>query len=512
MNYARAFKGLRWKVKCLLLVALWLALTGSACEPSPPPTATPSPLPTERQDLVTPTPTGTPTRAPSPTPTQPPTATFTAAPTPTPTSTPTATPEPTTTATATATPVPTPTFTATAVPTLPPVPTPSPTAGFPYLSGVWRGEYYANPDLHGSPALVRQDPTLGFDWGGGPPAPGVPDEGFSVRWRQTARFEEGLYDFHATMDDGMRVYVDGLLVIDEWRDEAERTVTASRHLSAGLHELQVDYYDRRHNAIANLWWERNRVYHNWKGIYWPNLELRGSPSLIRDDAQIDFDWGTGSPGAGMPGDRFSARWTRSLPFEEGFYRFTLHVDDGVRLWVDERLLIDDWRNGSLRTLSKDYVLGGTGAHSLRVEYYEAVGQARMHVSWYRAGDASYAGWKGEYFANAYLGGDPVLVRNDDRIDFAWEDGSPAPTLPADNFSVRWTRHRQLEPGRYRFAFHTDDGVRLYVDDELVLNEWHQSWAETYEVEVELQRKPKLVVEYYEGTGDARAHMEYERIK
>jgi len=380
------------------------------------------------------------------------------------------------------------------------------------MSGVWRGEYYANPDLQGSPTLVRQDPTLGFDWGSDPPAPGLPAEEFSVRWSQTVQFEEGLYDFHATMDDGMRVYVDGLLTIDEWRDEAERTVTASRHLSAGLHELQVEYYDRRHNAVANLWWEKNRVYSNWKGVYWANLDLRGSPSLIRDDAYIDFNWGTGSPGAGIPGDGFSARWTRSMAFEEGLYRFTLHVDDGVRFWVDDRLLIDDWRNGSLRELTKDYVLGGTGAHSLRVEYYDNLGQARMHMSWFRVGDATYAGWKGEYFANAYLGGDPVLIRNDDRIAFDWEEDAPAPTLPADNFSVRWTRQRQIEPGWYRFTFHTDDGVRLYVDDELVLDEWHQSWAQDYVAEVLLPWKPKLVVEYYEGTGDARAHMEMERFK
>jgi len=333
-----------------------------------------------------------------------------------------------------------------------------------------------------------------------------------VRWRQAAQFEEGLYDFHATMDDGMRVYVDGALVIDEWRDQAERTVTASRYLSAGLHELEVHYYDRQHIAIADLWWEKDRVYPNWKGVYWANTNLRGSPSLIRDDAYIDFNWGTGSPGAGIPDDGFSARWTRSMSFENGLYRFTLDVDDGVRFWVDDKLIIDAWKDGSLRELQADYVLAGTGVHSLKVEYYEDIGQARMHMSWFRVGDATYAGWKGEYYPNPYLDGDPVLIRNDDRISFDWEKDAPAPSLPADNFSVRWTRQRQIDPGWYRFTFHTDDGVRLYVDDEEVLDEWHQSWDQDYVAEVLLPWKPKLVVEYYEGTGDARAHMTMERFK
>jgi RNA polymerase sigma factor (sigma-70 family) len=112
--------------------------------------------------------------------------------------------------------------------------------------------------------VVRQDPTLGFDWGSDPPAPGLPDEGFSVRWRQSARFEQGLYDFHATMDDGMRVYVDGVLLIDEWRDEAAATDDAARvamDLDAALATLAHDarlcivlaYHEgMTHDEIASL--------------------------------------------------------------------------------------------------------------------------------------------------------------------------------------------------------------------------------------------------------------------
>ena len=134
------------------------------------------------------------------------------------------------------------------------------------------------------------------------------------------------------------------------------------------------------------------------------------------------------------------------------------------------------------------------------------------MSWFNAGPPSFPDWKGEYFGNEYLAGSPVLVRNDRSINFDWEADAPAPSLSADNFSVRWTRQRQIEPGWYRFTFRSDDGVRFYVDDELVLNEWHQTWADTYQVEVELSWKPKLVIEYYEGSGDARIHVTRERIR
>jgi hypothetical protein len=166
----------------------------------------------------------------------------------------------------------------------------------------------------------------------------------------------------------------------------------------------------------------------------------------------------------------------------------------------------------LRELTADYVIAGTAAHTIEVEYYESIVHARVHLSWFNAGPPSYPDWRAEYYANPDLGGAPILVRNDNRIGFDWEDLAPAPNLPADGFSVRWTRQSQIEPGTYRYHFRADDGVRFYVDDERVLNEWHQSWGEEYQVDVELSWKPKLVIEYYEGSGDARIHVTRERIR
>jgi hypothetical protein len=264
--------------------------------------------------------------------------------------------------------------------------------------------------------------------------------------------------------------------------------------------------------VANLWWEPQRSFAYWKGVYWANPDLLGSPSLIRDDPNIDFPWGLGSPGPSIPVDHFSARWTRSVNVEDGLYRFTIDVDDGARLYVDDIAVIDDWYDKSLRQLTADYVVAGTAPNILRVEYYDSIGEARMHLNWYKVNEPMFFGWKGEYFANPHLAGPPAMVRDDPDIVFDWEDRSPAPSLPADNFSVRWTRERQVTPGWYRFTFWTDDGVRFWVDDELVLDEWHQSWDQTYQVDVPLSWKPKLRVEYYEGTGDARAHVGQEHLK
>jgi hypothetical protein len=517
-------RGREWKGWALIA---GLLLVANACRPFPSPPLTPTQeiVPTARQGLATPTPTATWTVAPTYTPPQEgPTATllpvsdFTSTPVPetptpvlpdTPTSELTATPtsEPTATPTGTLAPE-RPTATATRAPSATPIPTATSSLA---AATRWRGEYYNNPDLWGNPAVVREDQAIGFDWQENAPAPGLPADAFSVRWSATATFQEGSYNFHATMDDGMRVYVDGERIIDEWRDMPAREVVASRHMTAGSHVLRVEYYERGHKALAKLWWERDRSFAGWKGMYWPNLSFLGNPVLIRDDPNISFDWLMDGPGSGMPVDRFSVRWTRTLYLEEGSYRFRVQVDDGVRLWVDGEQLIDAWYDHSFHELTADHVIGGMGPHTIVVEYYDNTFEARIHVNWERRGAPSYAQWKGEYFANKDLSGEPVLVRNDRTLTFDWGTTAPAAGVPADRFSVRWTREREFEPGRYRFRVRADDGVRFYVDDALLVNEWHNTWGETYQVDVDLTWKPRLRVEFYEDGGDARIEFGWERI-
>ena len=75
----------------------------------------------------------------------------------------------------------------------------------------------------------------------------------------------------------------------------------------------------------------------WRGEYFNNPNLQGAPVLVRNDPSINFNWGAGSPAPNIPVDYFSARWTRSLMFDGGMYRFSAQADDGVRVWLDSQL-------------------------------------------------------------------------------------------------------------------------------------------------------------------------------
>jgi beta-glucosidase len=131
-----------------------------------------------------------------------------------------------------------------------------------------------------------------------------------------------------------------------------------------------------------------------------------------------------------------------------------------------------------------------------------------------AGSPAEHGLKGEYFNNKNLSGSPALVRIDNQVNFIWGEGSPNPAINADGFSVRWTG--KLVPPvtkTYELAVTTDDGVRLYLDDELLINQWHDQATTTYSVFKDLQagQEYDIVMEFYENTLHAEARLQWDYL-
>lgn len=118
----------------------------------------------------------------------------------------------------------------------------------------------------------------------------------------------------------------------------------------------------------------------WTGLYYGNPNLSGSPVLSRADAAIAFNWGSGSPAEGVPADLFSVLWTGSFHFSGGNTRFYATSKDGVRIFVDDKKVLDAWRDQPPSGYFVDVSLS-EGVHSLRVEYYNNTGDAVIQVWW-----------------------------------------------------------------------------------------------------------------------------------
>jgi beta-glucosidase len=113
-----------------------------------------------------------------------------------------------------------------------------------------------------------------------------------------------------------------------------------------------------------------------KGEYFNNQELEGAAALVRTDRHVSFKWGEDSYMDGGPVDHFSARWTGYfIPKTTDEYKFYVSADDGVRLYLDDGRVIDDWQRHSetLDTYSRELEAGR--AYRVRLEYFEAVGTA-----------------------------------------------------------------------------------------------------------------------------------------
>lgn len=385
----------------------------------------------------------------------------------------------------------------------------------------WRAEYYDNRDLSGSPVLVRNDAAIDFDWGTGRPDPAVPADNFSVRWTRTLGFTPGTYRFLASTDDGVRIYVDGIRVVDAWRDQERfNTNWGDITLGSGQHTVVVEYYDHGAGASAHAWWNLRGAFSGWEGRYYDNPELRGGPALIRSDAAIDFDWGEGAPVDWMPADQFSVVWTRNVTFSPGYYRLSVQSDDGVRVWLDNSLIMDFWRpmDYELHYYDGAYL---AGEHALKVEYFERAGGARIRFGWEPMGASATPSapkpastpapglpgpWQAEYFNNRDLSGSPIPLRADAAIDFNWGLSSPAAQIDRDNFSVRWSGAFAFKAGRYRFTTFSDDGVRLYVDDKLIIASWRPMRG-ARSATLNLSEGTHTVrLEYFERTGAARVSL------
>ena len=283
------------------------------------------------------------------------------------------------------------------VPPPPPPPTPPPPTSF----YGWKAEYFANRDLTGAPALVQDVPEVNFNWGGGGP-PGLPADNFSARFTRTINFNPGTYRFRARSDDGVRVFIDNQIAIDQWYIGSANTEFTADRSMYGNQTVRIEYFEADGNA--ELYFSFTRLGNTtidgggsgeWQASYFNNPDLSGNPELTRRESRspypLDVDWGYGSPAPGIINDdNWSARWVGTFAFDEGDYVFQARSDDGVRVYIDGIRIIDAWSDGYKEPSNRFRRLGG-GNHQITIEFYERGGAAFNRVWWWREASGGNGG-------------------------------------------------------------------------------------------------------------------------
>ncbi|HKQ67779.1 MAG TPA: PA14 domain-containing protein [Polyangiaceae bacterium] len=270
--------------------------------------------------------------------------------------------------------------------------------------------YFSNVDLTGT-TVTRVDANVDFNWGGTSPDALIPTSNYSARWTgQVLAPNAGSYTFEVEADDGVRFYFDNLLVVDKWIDQGATKYSYTVTLAAGTkHDVKMEYYQKGGGAVARLRWTGPSISYAIipstnlfpsaagasvaicnhttiaacsRGLtvtYYDNANFTG-PSVARVDPTIDFEWGNGSPDPAIGTDTYSARWTGQIqPAGSGSYTFETETDDGVRLWINNVLVVDKFIDQGPTKYTASVVLVAGVKYDIKMDYYENGGGATAHL-------------------------------------------------------------------------------------------------------------------------------------
>jgi len=259
----------------------------------------------------------------------------------------------------------------------------------------------------------------------------------------------------------------------------------------------------------------------WHANYYNTGDLSGNPVITRDDPNISFNWGSGSPGNGINNDAFSVRWATDVALSPGTYRFYAQADDNIRVIFNFGYtpVIDTFAKSAVNQLvTGDVNVTSAGTYHIQVDYRELTDQAFAYVSFANLATnptgpnftppsapvgVPLGAWTAQYYGNANLTGDPVAILTESSPSHNWGSAAPFASLPADNFSARWTSTQNLSGGTYNLSVTSDDGVRVWVNGTLTIDQWHGANSQTYNASLNLPGGPNYFqVEYYEATGNA----------
>jgi hypothetical protein len=221
---------------------------------------------------------------------------------------------------------------------------------------------------------------------------------------------------------------------------------------------------------------------------------------VVDVPNVNFDWGNNGPSQ-VSADLFSIRFSRRVTVVPAFYQFTASADDGIRVWVDGRLIINAWPANPSQSYTVGQVL--TGSHDIVVEYYEQSGLAKVRMDY--APVSVESTWQASYYYGVTPSGNPAFTQQEPRgqnpLDYNWSTGSASSAalgsnvLGNDYWSARWEGNFPFDNGNFTFRANVDDGIRVYLDGLLVINQWRDGYKE-------VSGQHTIVVEYYERTGNA----------
>lgn len=381
-----------------------------------------------------------------------------------------------------------------------------------------------------NPTGTRVDGPINFNWTTvGPGITGIGGNSYGIKW--TGFIEPSLsgnYTFYLNAAEGVRLYIDNILVIDSWiytdspPAAIERTSSSVSLTAATRYSVLIHYfYYISSDAVIQFSWESGDApvakeivplvnlfvastgstngltgsyYHTEKGanfgvndvteITAEELTASGAMSQ-RLDATVDFDWSGVPPGpAGIDNIYYTVEWNGWVrPLYTELYTFKVIADDGVRLFVDDVLLVDRWIFQGPTSYTGQIRLVGGRFYRIKCQYFQGAGGAVIELYWSSTSQPEQIipttalfdehpingyGLRASYWNNEIFTDPTAAVRIEDEIDMS--GGSLPPAVTSPDFSARWTGYvRPNYSETYTFYATSEGAVNITIDGVLTVS-------------------------------------------
>jgi hypothetical protein len=330
------------------------------------------------------------------------------------------------------------------------------------------GDYYSGRNFERL-VTTRVDPTVNFSWAYNEgPAPGIGHDLFSVRWTgKVVPQTTETCTFIVTADDGVRLWLNDQLVVDHWHDQGTTSYFVPLAVTAGVPvDIRIDYYQNLWGAVARLEWQspsitrqvipRERL-NTGSGGPVPLLATASATVNGPFDVAVTF---SGSVTGLAAGDFLIANGTATaLTGSDAAYTLTVTpaANGEVTVNLPAASCVDAQSQPN------------TAGNTLSVTYAPLPG-------------ATLAGLTGAYYSGMNFE-NLVVTRVDETVNFSWAfDEGPTPAMSHNLFSARWTGKVTPQFSEtYTFIVSADDGVRLWLNDQLVVDHWHDQGTTSYPV-------------------------------
>lgn len=386
----------------------------------------------------------------------------------------------------------------------------------------------------------QSNPALAHDWGTQAPlraggvSSGLRNDYFSVRYAGNFYFEPGLYEFWVKSDDGVRLTIDGVNIHNRFYDQS----ASGEHVQLvyldkpSTRHLVMEYYEKTGLAQVGLGWTKivTNLPQTQNPLFQPDLNSDGFIDY-QDYLVLEKSWKSPEKMAGCPTSKICDFYSNGILDTQdilGFYNWLISRYDAN---LDQQITKQDYLDFKTR------VAGGTACGLVLCDFTQDGKTDSADTLYLERALSTFPGFDTSVFVCSnpapntfcahYYNDTPysgngstathfqnwVLSRSENYpISYDWGKASPTTGINTDKFSVIWKGDFTFENGEYEFTLAHDDGLKLYLDGELILNKFFDTGAITSSVKKFLTSGTHSVkVEYYENSGLASINLKWNKI-